>query len=183
MKKKKAIVPADDLLLRHELFIDEYLRCFNGTLAYKFTHPDVSDNHAAVEAHRILRNPKIKAELERRFKEMTMGKHEVLERLKAVANATLLPFIRIEDDGITYFNFKDDEAKRHFYLIKKIKSRKKETFNDDSAETEQWIEVELHDALRALELIGKYHALFTEKVIQTDRKFIRVTIKHEDNDE
>lgn len=183
-KNKQIEPPPDDLLLRHELFINEYLQCFNGTQAYKSAHPDVSDNHAAVEAHRLLRNPKIKAELERRFKEATMGKFEVLERLRAVANANLLPFVRIEDDGTVLFNFADQEAKRHFYLIKKIKSKKNETYNakTDETSTDNWIEVELHDALKALELIGKYHALFTEKVVSTEKKIIKVTIKNESDD-
>lgn len=177
--------PPDDLVLQHEKFIEAYLSCFNGTMAYKIAYPNVTDdNVAAASASRLLRNVKIKAELERRFKEATMGKFEVLERLKAVANATLLPFVRVEDDGTVYFNFSDPQAKRHFYLIKKIKSRKNETINSKSGDvsTDQWIEVELHDALKALELIGKYHALFTEKVVQTDRKIIKVTIKKEDDD-
>lgn len=183
-KKKdvKKVDPVDDLIIRHEFFIECYLRSFNGTLAYMEAYPDSTYDAASVSAHRLLRNDKIRAELERRFKSATMGKFEVLERLKAVANANLLPFIKIEDDGTILFNFKDPDAKRHLYLVKKIKSNKKERIKGDEVSNEQWVEVELHDALKALELIGKYHALFTEKVIQTDRKIIKVTIKKEDND-
>lgn len=181
-EKKVTTLDEPDFLLSHEAFMEAYLRSFNGTLAYMEAYPESTYDAASVSAHRLLRNDKIRAELERRFKSATMGKFEVLERLKAVANATLFPFVKVEDDGTVLFNFSDPDAKRHFHLIKKIKSRKKETFNKDNAETEQWIEVELHDALKALELIGKYHALFTEKVIQTEKKVIKVTFK-KDNDE
>lgn len=173
-----------DLLLRHEAFIDAYLRCFNGTQAWMIAHPDCDDvNTAAASASRLLRNDKVRVELERRFKSMTMGKNEVLARLMDIANASLHPFIRIDDDGYTYFNFADSEAKKHFHLIKKIKHRKSEIINERTGEIreEHWVEVELHDALKALELIGKYHALFTDKVDVTERRVIHVSIVDVDN--
>jgi len=36
--------------------------------------------------------------------------------------------------------------------------------------------IDTRDSLRALELLGKYHALFTEKVEQTEKKVTHVTI-------
>ena len=176
----------DDANIRQQIFIDEYLDCLNGTMAYMKAY-DVDDtNVAASSASRLLRNAKVKAEIERRFKELTMGKHEVLARLRAVANATLFPFVRVEDDGHVYFNFADPEAKRHLYLIRKLKSKRQDTVNEKTGDIkeEKWIEVELHDAMKALELIGKYHALFTDKVNVNERKTIRVTYKKdvEDNE-
>jgi hypothetical protein len=80
-------------------------------------------------------------------------------------------------------NFKDPEAEKHFYLIKKIRHRKKETFNERSGETteENWVEVELHDAQKALELIGRYHALFIDKTENTERRIIEVVLKRQDD--
>jgi phage terminase small subunit len=40
--------------------------------------------------------------------------------------------------------------------------------------------IDTRDSLRALELLGKYHALFTEKVEQTEKKVIHVTIGKSD---
>jgi len=173
---------SSDLLLRHEAFIEEYLICMNGTLAYQTTHPDVGYDTASVNASKLLRNTKIKAELERRFGEEVMTKKEVLKRLRDQANATLHAFVKVDDEGHIYFNFKDKEAKRNFHLIKKVKHRKNETYNERSGEAseEHWVEVELHDPQRALELIGKYHALFTDKTESNEKKTIRVTIKKEE---
>lgn len=181
--KKTDTTPQDDLIIKHELFIDAYLRCLNGTQAYMEVYPESSYDAASVSAHRLLRNDKIKAELERRFKASTMGKFEVLERLRAIAHANLFPFVRIEQDGTVLFNFSDPAAKHHFHLIKKVKSKKSEQIKGDMMLSDQWIEVELHDALRALELIGKYHALFTEKVVQTEKKIIKVRRVKDESDE
>lgn len=173
---------SSDLLLRHEKFIEEYLVCMNGTLAWQLAYPNSSYEVAAASASRLLRNVKIKAELEKRFSEEVMGKKEVLKRLRDQANATLHPFVKVDDDGHIYFNFKDKEAKRNFHLIKRVKHRKSENYNEKSGDynEEHWVEVELHDPQKALELIGRYHALFTDKVVSTDKKVIKVTLKKEE---
>lgn len=166
-----------EMLLRHRSFIDNYLICFNGTQAYQLAHPDCTYDSASVSSSRLLRNVKIKAELEKRFKEKVMSKNEVLSRLQDQAHATLLPFVKVDDEGYTYFNFKDPEAKKHFHLIKKVKHRKSESSNEKTGQynMEHWVEVELHDPQRALELIGKYHALFTDKAEVTEKRIIKVT--------
>lgn len=171
---------SDDLIIRHNAFIEYYLESFNGTMAWMETHPGVDKSVASASSSRLLRNVRIKAELERRFKERTIGKNEIIDRLKAIANATLFPFIKVDGDGHTYFNFKDPEAKKHLYLVRKLKSKKTERTNRDGYTEEKWIEVELHDAMKALELLGKYHAMFTDKTEITDRKIIHVTVKKEE---
>jgi hypothetical protein len=173
---------SDDFLLRHMAFVEEYLVCFNGTQAWLLTHPGTDYNTASVSSSRLLRNAKIKRELEKRFSERMMSKREVLSRLQDQANATLLPFVKVDDDGYIYFNFRDPEAKRHFHLIKKVKHRKLESSNEKTGDyrEENWVEVELHDPQKALELIGKYYALFTEKIDVTEKRTIRVTIKKEE---
>lgn len=169
-----------ELLLRHEKFIEEYLSCFNGVLAYQLAYPDAEYDTARVNASRLLTNANIKRELEKRFAARMITKKEVLDRLLAQANASLLPFVKIDDEGHIYFNFKDPEAKRNFHLIKKVKHKKTITIHGDGKEIEHWVEVDLHDPQKALELIGKYYALFTEKVQQTEKKIIHVTFKKEE---
>lgn len=174
---------SSDLLLRHEKFIDEYLQCFNGTLAWQLSHPGCDYDVASQSASRLLRNVKIKDELDRRFSEQAMRKSEIISRLTDQAGATLFPFVKVDDDGNIYFNFKDKEAKKHFHLIKEVKHRKLETYNEKSGESkeENWVEVKLHDPQKALELLGKYHVLFTDKVETTEKKVIRVTIRKQND--
>lgn len=172
---------SNDLLLRHEAFIEAYLGCLNGTQAWMEVHPEASYNVASQSSSRLLRNVKIKAELDKRFGELTMGKKEVLARLRNIANATLYPFIKVEDNKV-YIDLNDRAAKQHLYLIRKIKKQSKETSNEkqQTYTNEDWWEIELHDAMRALELIGKYHALFTDKTQSTERKIIKVTVKKDE---
>ena len=56
MAKKRAGLSADE-----ERFVEEYLIDRNGTAAYIRTHPAAKRTTAAVEAHRLLRKPKIAA--------------------------------------------------------------------------------------------------------------------------
>lgn len=164
------------------LFCEEYLDCMNGTQAWITLNPETTYPSARAAASAKLTNPNVKAYLKKRMSEQLMGKEEILKRLKDQAEATLFPFVKIDNDGLTYFNFKDPEAKAHFYLIKKIRHRKKETFNEKNGEAteENWVEVELHDAQKALELLGKYHALWVDKTEHTERRVIEVTLKKEE---
>lgn len=179
---------SDDFLLRHSAFIEEYLFCFNGTQAWFYSHPDLDPenpkdyNTASACSSRLLRNAKVRSELDKRFSARMMSKREVLDRLRNQAQATLLPFVKVDENGYIFFNFKHPDAKRNFHLIKKVKHKKTETENNllQTSTTEHWVEVELHDPQKALELIGKYYALFTEKVQQTEKKIIKVTIKREE---
>lgn len=171
-------MPRDELTSKQLAFVDEYLICMNATQAYMTVYPKSSYASANANSARLLSNTIVKKEIEKRMKEHGMASHEALKRLTDMARASLMPFVRI-DDGHVYFNFADAEAKKHFHLIRKIKSKKHSHMvgkDDEQAEvTEQWVEVELHDAIRALELLGKYHKLFTDKVEQTEKKVIRVT--------
>lgn len=97
-----------------------------------------------------------------------MSSEEVLYRLGSVARAALMPFVRVDDDGFVYFNFADPDAKRHMHIIKKLKSKRERRIDGKGEEAKtwegEWVEVELHDPLKALELIGKQHRLFTERL-------------------
>jgi hypothetical protein len=137
-------------------------------------YPKSSYASANVSSARLLSNTSIKKEIEKRMKDHAMPANEALKRLSDMARALLFPFVRIDDDGQVYFNFADAEAKKHFHLIKKIKSKKYSYIlgkRDEAIEVkEQWVEVELHDAQRALELLGKHYKLFTERIEQTEKK-------------
>ena len=69
------------------LFIGYYFsNGFNGTQAYKLLKPSVSEESAAVEAHKWLRKPKISAEVEKRKlaikSKCEIKTEEIVEHLK-----------------------------------------------------------------------------------------------------
>lgn len=140
----------------------------NGTRTYKKLHPRASYDTARVNASVTLTKTNIRAEIKRRLEERAMSAEEAIARLGDIARADLFPFIRIDEDGFVYFNFADPDAKRHLFLIKKIKSKRErrlEGKGEDAEEWEgEWVEVELHDAHAAIRDILKLHGKFIDKM-------------------
>jgi hypothetical protein len=110
---------------------------------------------AGVTAHRLLKKPKIRLEIERRLGVAVASSQEVLERLTQQARADLGEIL--EPDG----SFDVQRAKRRgkSKLLKKIKYDK---------DTGKLVELEIHDPQAALEKLGRFHKLFTDRVETTD---------------
>jgi hypothetical protein len=161
--------PAIELTLDELAFVDTYFEeNMNGTRTYMKLHPQASYETAGVNASVTLRKTRIRAEIKRRLDERAMSAEEAIYRLGEIGRADLFPFIRIDDDGFVYFNFADEEAKRHLFLIKKIKSKRERRLEgkgeDADAWEGEWVEVELHDAHAAIRDILKLHGKFIEKM-------------------
>jgi len=140
----------------------------NATRAYMKLHPKTTYDAARSGASTTLTNSNIKAEIKRRLTERAMSAEEALARLGDMARAELMPFVRIDDDGFTYFNFADPQAKFYMWLIKKMKTKRERRVDGKGDDAEvwegEWVEVELHDAQAALRDILKMHGKFVEKV-------------------
>jgi phage terminase small subunit len=146
---------------KQQAFIDAYFACnFNGVRAARAAGYKGSYSVLGVAAHDNLKNPKIRAEIDRRFKELVMGKDEVLTRLTEIARADFGDLT--DKDG--NFDLKLAKRRGKSFLIKEQEFTEKfipqEGHDDIVIRTAK---VKLHDPMRALELIGKYHSLFTEK--------------------
>jgi len=63
-KKKSIKAPA-----KYILFVEDYLKDFNATRAYKTLHPNATQRTAEVEGSKYLRKPEVKAYLDQRLKE------------------------------------------------------------------------------------------------------------------
>lgn len=150
---------------KEEAFCTEYVISWNATRAA--IDAGYSKKMAYSIGYENTKKPHIKARISELIKNKVMDRDEVLARLAAQARATHYHFIRIDDDGFVYFDFSDSEAIKHLYLIKKIKSKRQRLVRgkgEDAEEWEgEWVEVELHDSQRALELIGKHHSLFVDR--------------------
>lgn len=152
------------LSLKKRAFINEYFLCnFNGTEAYKRAYGVTDDNAAAASASRLLRDVKIKQEIETRFAERAMSANEVIDRLSQIARGDLGDFLKANEEGYE-IDIVAAKIARRTHLVKKLKQRK--TRQVDSYEQE-WetvdTEIELYSAHEALRDLAKKHALFTEK--------------------
>lgn len=81
------------LTQKQQMFVDEYIISGNATRSYLKAGYEVSENVAATNASKLLRNAKVKAELERRTNEIRASKvmtmQEVMERLTKMANGEI----------------------------------------------------------------------------------------------
>lgn len=132
---------------KQKLWAEHYVQVGNATLSAKLAGYKGGENALAVVGHRNLRNAKIQLYLSARYREVAMGADEVLSRLADMARANVSDFI--DDTGKIDFA----KVKAKGYVIKKVFHRK-------GVQSQ----IELQSPLRALELLGKAHALFTDKV-------------------
>jgi len=129
---------------KQTMFCEHYIQTNNGTLSSRLAgYKGASDNIHAVNASRLLRNPKIRDYLSERYKTLAMGSDEVLMRLANIARASLGDFC--DEHGTIDWK----KVANAGYPIKSFKRGNK---------------IEFESKLRALELIGKAHAMFTEKI-------------------
>jgi phage terminase small subunit len=150
---------------KEEAFCLEYVIDWNATRAA--IDAGYSRKMAGSIGYENTKKPHIQARIQELIKEKVMDRDEVLARLADHARGSHYHFIRVDADGFIYFDFSDPEAQKHLHLIKKIKTKRNRLIHgkgEDAQEWEgEWIEVELHDPQRALELIGKHHNLFVER--------------------
>ena len=150
---------------KEKVFIDEYLKCFNGAEAAR--KAGYSKRSIYSIASENLRKPEVREEIDRRMTEVHMSSAEILALLSDQARGSHRPFVQINDEGFVYFDFSSPEAVEHLHLVKKIKTKRSRRINGKSQDAEtwedEWVEVELHDPQRALELLGKHNKLFIER--------------------
>ena len=125
---------------KQQIFADEYLKDLNGTRAYKVAYPNVKkDSVAAAADARMLRNVKVKAYIDEQLEKMhnarTADAQEVLEYLASVMRGeSISTVVQTEFVGDGISETK---------LIEKPPDEK--------------------ERLKAAKLLGKRHALFTDK--------------------
>ena len=146
-------------------FIHEYIACnFNASKAYLILHPNVKDTTAATQGSLILRKPKVQAayreELRFHFEYMGVTSQLVLNELKSIANSDITDYI--EQDG-NDVSIKRIEEFKNSKVIKKISIIPTSVnMGNDVYEEKQRINIELHDKLKALQLMGDALGLFRD---------------------
>lgn len=150
---------------QHQKFVLEYLKDFNATQAA--IRAKYSKNSANEQAARLLAKDSIQKAVEEVKAQITKGDvadvQEVAEFLTLVMRGNIKKVASWREDGLSFSvsysdNLNNDTAR----LIKKVKVTEKTSQKGDWTECKT--EVELHDPVRAAELLGKYHGMFVDKV-------------------
>lgn len=133
----------------HAAFVAKYFKLnMNGTRAYLAVYGENLDYMgAAASASRLLKNAKVAAAIENELKTRIMKDTEILARLAEMGKSAHAEYI-MPDGGVDIKRMVEDG---NAHLIKGIKRTK---YGDV---------YEFHDAKSALELHGKYYALWKDK--------------------
>jgi hypothetical protein len=146
-------VNEEGLTMKQMRFVEEYLTCWNGSEAARRAGYAVKTAH--VQATDNLRNPKIRAAIDRRLRDFHLGADEVLARMADQAMTTLDDLLSMRGGKLTLDLTK---AKRlgKLHLVKKVTT------------TKQGMIVELHDSQRALDMLARTLGLYIDKIAPTD---------------
>lgn len=154
---------------KHEWFCQEYLIDLNG---YKAAlRAKYSEKTARVQASQLLTKLNIQeriAELQAKRSERThISQDKVLNELALIGFSDLQNYVEVvEDTGAIRAKSFKEMAEGESRALKRIKEDRviKEDAKGDKVTVYDKVVFELHDKLRALELIGKHLGMFVERV-------------------
>jgi phage terminase small subunit len=153
-----------DLTPKQEAFVGEYLVDLNATAAYKRAGYNVAnDNVAGVEAHRLLRNPKIAARvndaLTARSQRVQAKADEVLREVLALAYSDIGDILDFSSEEISLrsANLIPKRARKCIvtYKVKRARVR-----GSDSRHELESVEVKMCNKLAALEKLMRHLGMF-----------------------
>ena len=144
---------------KQKAFIEYYLQSWNATEAA--LKAGYSERTARSIGSENLTKPYIQEEIQRRLDEICMTSDEVLTSLAEIGRADISDFIELDDTGhIKQFDFGKAQKAGKLHLLKSI------------TPTANGLKIELHDRMKALELIGKHHELFTDNKIDGEIEIV-----------
>lgn len=143
MAKKKSEQPETQekkpRMSKEQRFLAEYFHDFNGTQAA--IRAGYSERSARQIASRLLSKDNIARAIKEKISERVMSADETLYRLAAIARGTIAPFITTNNT----IELKTADADAALMLVR--------SFQEGTEKV--GAKLELHDSLKALELIGK----------------------------
>lgn len=146
---------------RQQVFIDEYLKCFNGSEAAR--RAGYSEKSARQTASDLLAIPYISEQIQSRLDEVHMSADEALKLTADIARGDIGELL--DNNGLLDIRLAKNNGKTK--LLRKIKqktvTRIGKTDDDDDVEVTE-IEFEMYPADSALEKILKVHGKFTDRV-------------------
>ncbi len=151
---------------RMKKFVDEYLIDFNATQAA--IRAGYSPDTANEQGSQLLARPDIRelvAEGQKAIAERTQTfQDNAVDELKIVGFSDLADFLTVKEGGIVEQKSFDQLTKEQTKCIKKIKQVVRSSHSADGTILHQTatLEVELHDKLRALELLGRHLGMFND---------------------
>lgn len=147
-----------------KIFVSEYLKDFNGTRAYKVAYGVENERTASTSAWRLLRNVDIQKAIQEKanehLEEIDVDTNYIINNIKEVTERCM------KKQPVMEFDYED----------KCLRQKKVELFDEDGdpAGEAGVYTFNARDALKGLELLGKYKNIFKENVnlnVDNSKKF------------
>ena len=175
------------LSLKNQKFVLEYIKDFNGKQAA--IRAKYAKNSAEVQASRLLSNDKVSAALSEVSAIILQGDiadiQEIGQFLTRSLRGSITDIIGFNSEGLTFCADSEDLDRNTARLLKKVKVTEKTSQKGDWTECKT--EVEVHDPLKAAELLGRYHGMFKDDklsvIINNFRNLNPETLKQFTKDE
>lgn len=146
-----------DITPMEEVFIEHYIKTGSATASFLVAYSaEKGDLFVGKQAQKVLARPGVQVEIRARMQAAAMESHEVIFRLSQIANTSFADFISIDDEGEMSIDMKKAEQANALGSIKTLKF------------TKYGPQIELYDRLKALDMLGKYHALWVTVVRNED---------------
>ena len=151
-----------ELTTKQKLFVKEYLIDFNGAQAA--IRAGYSKKTAKQIATENLAKPYLLQALQKEVDSKVKGIDELSQRivdeLKKVAFADIKDYLHFNKDGVSFHDSDEVDGT----TISEVSSAETRTKEKDKQETVRVnLKLKLHDKMKALELLGRYKTLFTDK--------------------
>jgi phage terminase small subunit len=146
------------LTVKQKNFIAAYLTSanFNATEAARLAGYEGDDVTLASVGYENLRKPQILEQVRASMRERAMEPEEIIGRLSDMGRASIGDFVTVQEHGGWTVDLPKAVKNGKMHLIKKYK------------DTEEGVELTLHDPLRALETLAKIHKMFGEQQINIE---------------
>lgn len=168
------------LTTRERLFCKEYLVDKNGTRAVLKAGYPQTEAAAAVTACRLLKIPKIAAEIEgglklleeealERARARGITKEKWLKEIERIAFSDMDDFATIADDGTLVLVKSAERKPGKSRVIKKISQSKSSSTNQFGGAESLTQSLELHDKVKALAMVGDHFGWLKQKLELTGK--------------
>ena len=149
---------------RQEVFVSEYLQCWNGTAAYLVAYPNVRKRETArAAAARLLANVSVKEAIRQRLDELHMSADEALKMLSDIARGDIGE--AVNEFGAIDLGELHRQGKTR--LIKKVRQKTvtklAKSESDEDVEIHD-TEIEFYPADSALRDILKIHGKYKDDI-------------------
>lgn len=143
-----------ELSIKHQAFVEAYFAC--GMNASAAARKVGYKNRSNTAASQLMAHPAIRAEITRIRRENTISPEEILARLSEHGRADIADVT----DAHGLLSMRKAQKNGKTGVIKSI-THTSTTFKGVTTTT---VKVELHDSQKALQMLGKYHKLFIDRV-------------------